>query len=61
MKIKEALKEFWKKFRLNHHSCNRNAELVDSFTSSVGTPTSGGVWQTSVYKCKICGKRFDVD
>ena len=61
MKIKEAIKEFWKNFRLSHHYCENNAELMDSFTSSVGSPTSGGTWQTNVYKCKICGKRWDVD
>jgi hypothetical protein len=61
MKIKETIKESWKKFRLNHHYCERNLKLVDSFTSSVDTPTSSGSWQTSIYRCTICGKRFDVD
>lgn len=55
----KTIKEFWKKFRLNHHYCENNAKLVDSYSG--GDSINGNIvatHQVSIYKCKICGKRW---
>ena len=55
------LKNWWKNYRLNHHSCEDNYKIIDSYTTSAGTSTANCKWQVVIAKCEICGKRFDID
>lgn len=57
----KAIKLFFKNFKLNHHSCAKHAKMIDSFgTSSSSTDgLSVGYSSVSVYKCEICGKKWD--
>jgi len=50
------LKTFWRNFRFNHHNCNNNAEMIDNFQYG----NESYVSQMTVYKCKICGKKWDI-
>jgi len=59
----KKIKEFWKNFKLNHHSCDRNSKLIDSFSTSFTSTddTTFGVSVSTTYKCEICGKISHVD
>lgn len=62
-KIKDFWKEFWKNFRLKYHSCDKHSKVTDSFSTSFSSDdgTSVGVSSRTMFRCEICGKRFDVD
>jgi len=66
----EKIKLFLANFKIKHHSCKNHAELIDSYTNSVNgveacpedkSSGSWGSWITTSYKCKICGKIWDID
>ena len=54
-------KNLWENYRLNHHNCENNYKIIDSYTTSASTKTDSAKWQVVVVKCNICGKRFDID
>lgn len=57
----KRIKEMFHNYRLNHHTCENNLKVVETYR--VGFAANGCTAETSVTmcKCKICGKRIDVD
>ena len=54
-------KNLWENYRLNHHNCENNYKIIDSYTVSSDMPNSSARWQVVIGKCTICNKRFDID
>lgn len=63
MSIIDNDKLMWSKWMLSfkHHNCRNHAELIDSYTSQVDSQSGNASWTTTSYKCKICGKCWDID
>lgn len=62
MIILNWLTEKWKRYRLNHHDCERNLVLLENYkTRTTNINGSYGETTISMCKCKICGKRVDID
>lgn len=59
--MREKIKLFFSNIKMKYHSCRKNSELIDSFTNSAGISNCSATWTTNAYKCKVCGKRWEVD
>ncbi len=56
-----SVTKWMRAWRLKHHSCERNLVVKDRFTEKFEGKGCSVIHPVLIGRCKICGKRVDID